>query len=437
MAVAFTAPVWLVFMSPGVSLVDLRELALRAAPVVEKQTGMSFRTPVRVEFGFEEDVRRKPRDLAPDGGDASSSFRPDCIGLCSQDGKVVYVIPDAIRRCQLKGILARTQAGPISRALLVEELVHAIDGQNGLMPDRTELVASAKSDLSRFLVTRAIEEGRSHYFGTRACAELGIAPLSDFTVAREAAPDRDHLAQLGDDTLRFIYSSGPRFFEALAAAGRQDLIARASSRLPLWAHYIERPSVYARDVDEGFEDVFRGAFQCLERIFPASSWRPAFKGTWGLAEKPAYMGPEPDTAERVECDGLKIAEWLGSFQPIEKDARVALWLWRFADAGNAKRGSVLRRAIIAAGALSYGDAIVFRDEVFAGADSAISGSVVDPEDDRELAYKHCFLLVAGEFLLSVKARDMGEGEVRSLVERLASDLLEPLGSPEPRTPNVE
>ncbi len=429
--VIFTADAWLIYVAPGVSLDDLRATRDRAIPIIEKQTGLTFKASVPVEVGSSEAMTSKLQEDTRSSVEDPRFVLPfDYLALYDQDAKTAYVFPDGIRKLQRQGVLASSRARAISRAVLVGELVHALDDQNGMIESKAELVAILKAEPNRFWIRRAIHEGRSSYYGRKVCAELGIGCLADFMVQGGGQKkDPGVIGEMLLDQLSFIYGDGARFFEWLGKAGRTDLISKASAKAPLWLHHIERPDVYARDVDSGMDEVFRESFSRLPGIFPAAEWRASWSQSWGLVEHSRrILLWEPSSDAECEFMGLAVAEWGGSFGVLQGEGWVGIQMWRFPNEGTADKGFNLRRAISLESASRYGEKIEPVQRECPGARRYIFEKRTTEDEEENVKVDFRCLGQRGEFLLAAKFRNsITEDRAKAIAEKLVRELLLPLG----------
>lgn len=428
----FVASIWIASFPPSVSLDDLQSTRDRAVPVMEKLTGLTFKSPVVVELGsneletgrFQADVQRRLEQPHFD-------LPLDFLGLYDQEKKVLYVMPDGIGKMQSEGVLRRGRAQEIARAVLVDELVHALDDQNGMLESKAELVQILKADQNRFWIRRAIQEGRSSFFGKKVCSELGIRPLDEFlTGVGGGGKEPGFLAEMMLEKLRFIYGDGPRFFERLDSAGRTDLISRASLHAPLWLHYIERPDIYASDLDRGMEERFGKAFARLAEVFPPPEWKALWAQSYGLVEwSRSDLADAGYSRTEAEFTRLLVAAWSGSFRKTGGEGRVTPRLWRFPDADVATRGFDLRRNVWHEDATRKAKRLQEESREFPEVHSYVFVRRIDLKDATNPAADFLCLARSGSFVLDARFRSsIGEASAKAIADRLVRDLLIPLGA---------
>ena len=428
---ALTAGAWIAALPPRVSLADLHEFRDRAVPVIEKVTGLGFKSPVAVELGRSGAVRSKLEEgVRRRSGQSEFTLPYDLAGLYDQEAKVAYVMPDGIGKLQRERVLADAPAQDIARAVLVDELVHALDDQNGMFESSAELAAMMTAEQNRFWIRRAIQEGRSSFFGRKACAELGVRCFDSFMAGRPGRREKpDWFQEMFLERIAFVYGAGPRFMDWLDKAGRADLISKASSEAPLWQHYIRRPDVYASDVDSGMDARFRDAFSHVPEVFPTSEWRRMSNESWGLVDVPrAYESSLGDSPSRERFNSLAIAGWLGSFRAEPGARRVSVWLWRFLNGEAAEEGFALRRTIWREDAAPRGKTLETAPHECPGVQSCVFVTKTNDRGDEKGGADLRCLARSGRFLLAVKLRSWPtEKEAATTGERLLRGLLVPLG----------
>ncbi len=430
--VLLVANTWIASLPPSVSLDDLQSTRDRAVPVMEKLTGLTFMSPVVVELGSNElETGRLQADAQRRLEQPHFDLPLDFMGLYDQEKKILYVMPDGIWKMQREGVLKRGRAQEIARAALVDELVHALDDQNGMLETKAELAEMLKADQNRFWIRRAIHEGRSSFYGKRVCSELGIRPLDEFlTGVGGGGKEPGFLAEMMLEKLRFIYGDGPRFFEWLDSAGRTDLISRASLHAPLWFHYIERPDIYAKDLDRGMEERFGKAFAHLAEVFPPSEWKALWAESYGLVElSRSDLADEGYSKTEAEFRRLLVAAWSGSFGKTGGEGRVTPRLWRFPDEDVAAKGFDLRRNVWHEHATTHAKQLQEESREFPEVHSYVFVRRIDLKDATNPTADFLCLARSGSFVLDARFRSsVGEAPAKAIADRLVRDLLVPLGA---------
>jgi hypothetical protein len=429
---AFTAITWIASFPPSISLDDLCSVRDRATPVMEELTGLAFKSPVIVELGSNEfEMGRLQDDTRRRLEHPQFNLPFDFVGLYDQERKILYVMPDGIGKMQREGVLKRGRAHEIARAVLVDELVHALDDQNGMMESKAELLQMPKVDQNRFWIRRAIHEGRSSFFGEKVCRELGIRPLSEFLTGSGGDGTKPGIfAEMMLGMIRFVYGDGPRFFKWLDSAGRTDLISRASLHAPPMLHYIERPDIYAGDVDSGMEERFAEIFAYLAEVFPSTAWKAGYAWSHGLVEIPRSILVDPHLSGRkAEFQRLPIAAWLGSFTKTAGEGRASLRLWRFPDEDVAAKGVDLRLGIWRENATRDAKRLQEESRECPEADSYVFTKRIDLKDATNPATDFRCLARSGSFVLEARFREStGETSAKPIADKLVRGLLVALGA---------
>lgn len=429
---AFSASAWIASRPPNISVDDLCSVRDRAVPIMEKMTGLSFKSPVIVELGSNEFETSKLQDDMRGRLEHPQFSLPFAfVGLYDQKRKILYVMPDGIGKMQRKGVLKRGRAQEIARAVLINELVHALDDQNGMVESKAELLRMPKIDQNRFWIRRAIMEGRSSFYGRKVCHELGIRPFDEYLTGAGGDDKKPGIfAEMMLGMLRFIYGDGPRFFEWLDGAGRADLISRASLHAPPMLHHIERPDIYARDVDSGMEERFAKTFAHLAEVFPSSAWKAGWARSHGLVELPRSIFVDPDfSGKKAEFQRLPIAAWLGSFTKTAGEGRASLRLWRFPDEDVAAKGVDMRLSIWRENAARDAKRLQEESRECPEASSYVFIRRIDLKDVANPTAEFRCLARSGSFILEARFREStGEVQAKAIADKLVRSFLVPLGT---------
>lgn len=243
--------------SPYPAAWDARVLDVVA--FVEKERGLTFAHPVKVEFleeaAFVEQVRTPKAEAKEDLEELEQAVAElRALGLIAGDPDLGEAMNELVGKSVVglyvyttKTMYVRgTALTPYVRATLAHELTHALQDQH------FDLAALAKqAPLGAEVATRALVEGdavRIEQAYTAALSEIDQqAHATAEAEAAERADSTDEVPQILDDLLSFPYVFGPTLLDVLVADGGNSSVDKAFRHPPTTEAQVMDPRNYPLD----------------------------------------------------------------------------------------------------------------------------------------------------------------------------------------------
>jgi hypothetical protein len=247
----------------------LRALAAELTPVLETVAGQRFRTPpvvrtvsrARLERTLARELERQYAPLLPDRtpeevrvamDSAAAAMSGFLVAKYALDEREVWVVPENVDDLADLLDLPSLRSEAVLRVMLAHELAHALDDQvYSLRP----LLEGAKT-FDQLQINTAIVEGHAQFMAARVADRLGQRDaFADFERAilylrwEEGEEGLNFVQRQFQATIRFTYVEGRKFFEALAAKGGLEAVARVFAQPPKEADQILQPERYGQPAD--------------------------------------------------------------------------------------------------------------------------------------------------------------------------------------------
>ena len=276
-------PVYLKRM-PSISEGELAEVREGAIPLIEKLTGLRFTEAPPIELGSFEEYIEGVRSEHEQSG-SGNGYHPVYLGLYREETRGIEIFLDSLDDARKDRGLYAGETRDTAHRLVIHELAHALEHQNGRSPTDAELIELWSASTTAFYIQRALQEGHASWVAAVVGKQMGLEDPSDVRRGFRTEDNRvDPVALLYvEPSIKLLYEDGMRFMEAVFRQGGSELIGEVYAAPPLWLYHLRQPETYLSDRDTGHYEQQLKAVARLDELVKTKGWSP-FQSETVLAE---------------------------------------------------------------------------------------------------------------------------------------------------------